>query len=303
MFIKVCDRNVKIQGKWLRTASIDGDGYRFMDDPRPIIEGLRNSGTRVDIFTFLPKLPGTNLSYSYPMEMDNYAVLPISTFDQWWNKQIGFKARNKAKQAGKKGIVVREVPFDDRLVAGITEIYNECPVRQGRVFWHYGKNHEAVYKVSATFLECSAFIGAYDGDKLIGFIKLTFDETGKQAGIMHIISRLDSRDKAPTNALVAEAVRVAADRGASYLVYANWIYGNRTESSLRDFKERNAFERMDVPRYYVPLSPLGSMAFKLRLHHNLVERVPEPVAAKLRDLRSAWLQRRFHLRPEMLSGS
>ena len=186
------------------------------------------------------------------------------------------------------------------MVRGIWEIYNECPVRQGRLFWHYGKDLEAVRKVSATFLDSSIFIGAFDADKLVGFIKLTFDETGVQAGIMHIISLLRYRDKSPTNGLLARAVRSCTDRGVSYLVYANWIYGKRSESSLRDFKERNAFRRMDVPRYYVPLTSWGSIAFSMRLHHKLSERVPEPVAAKLRDLRSACYQRRFRLRPETL---
>ena len=101
------------------------------------------------------------------------------------------KTRNKAKQAEKKGVVVREVPFDDELARGIWEIYNECPVRQERLFPHYGKSLEAVREMSATFLdESSVFIGAFDGNKLIGFIKLTIDDTRTQAGMMHIISML-----------------------------------------------------------------------------------------------------------------
>jgi len=87
------------------------------------------------------------------MELDNMAVLSITTFDQWWNKQIGFKARNKTKQAEKKGLVIREVLFDDHLARGIWEIYNECPVRQGRRFPHYGESFEAVRDMSATYLD------------------------------------------------------------------------------------------------------------------------------------------------------
>lgn len=102
------------------------------------------------------------------------------------------------------------------------------------------------------------------------------------------------------DALLARAVRSCAGRGVSHLVCANWIYGQRQESSLRDFRQRNGFERVDAPRDYVPLTRSGSVAFALRLHHNLAERVPEPVAAKLRDLRSAWYQRKFHLSPTAL---
>ena len=62
------------------------------------------------------------------------------------------------------------------LVQGIWEIYNECPVRQGRRFPHYGRNIDEVRRMSATFMETSTFIGAYFLEKLIGFMKLTRDD-------------------------------------------------------------------------------------------------------------------------------
>ena len=217
-------------------------------------------------------------------------MLPVSTFDHWWTQQIGFKARNKAKQAEKKGIVVREVPFDDFLIRGIWEIYNECPIRQERLFPHYGKSLDAVRTMSATFLDTSIFLGAFDADKLVGFIKLTTDKSCTQAGIMHIISLLAYRDKSPTNALIMQAVRSCANRGISSLVYANFAYGKKLRSSLSDFKERNGFQRVDMPRYYVPLTRWGSIAFALGLHKRLSEQIPETVAAKLRAWRHAWYQ-------------
>jgi len=68
-------------------------------------------------------------------------------------------------------------------------------------------------------------------EKLIGFIKLTVDDTGTQAGMMHIVSMLQYRDKAPTNALVAQAVRSCADRGISYLVYSKFAYGKKKRAA------------------------------------------------------------------------
>jgi len=289
----VCGRDIQVQGRLFRTARLDGDKYKFLDDPEPLLAELRRSEARVDLFTFMQKLPDTSPKYTYPMEWDNLAVLPISTFENWWTEQIGFKARNKAKQAGKKGVVVREVPFDDALVQGICEIYNESPVRQGRRFPHYGKSIDSVRKMSSTFLDTSVFIGAFLGLKLIGFIKLTSDDGRTQAGMMHIVSMIQHRDKAPTNALVAEAVRSCADRGISHLVYSNFAYGKKERSSLSDFKERNGFQRIDLPRYYVPLTRLGWAAFRLGLHHKFVDRLPEPLLAKARDLRYSWYKHRF----------
>jgi hypothetical protein len=295
---QVAGREVVVEGRLCRVAHVDGEGYKFLANPESVIASLRGSSTRADLFTFLQELPETSPRYRYPFEWDNLAILPVSTFDHWWTRQVDAKTRNMVRRAEKKGVVIREVVFDHELIRGIWEIYNESPVRQGRPFPHYGKDHETLRKMKATFLESSVFVGAFVGDQLIGFLKMTLDDTGAQAGIMHILGTIQHRDKAPTNGLIAQAVRSCADRGISRLVYANFAYGNKARSSLSDFKKNNAFERVDLPRYYVPLTRWGASAFHLGLHRRLAERVPEPVAAKLRELRDRWYQHRFNLKAE-----
>ena len=289
----LCGKQIRVQGKALRVGRLDAEKYQFLDDPEAMLEGLRRSRRRVDLFTFMQRLPESAPKYRYPMEMDNLAAIPVSTFDQWWNHQIGFKARNKAKQAEKKGVTVRQVPFDDVLVKGIWEIYNECPIRQGKPFGHYGKNLETVHKEEATYLDSSIFLAAFLGGEMIGFVKMVHDETCTQAGLMNIVSMVKHRDRAPTNALVAHAVRVCAERKISYLVYSNFAYGKKEKDSLSDFKERNGFQKMDLPRYYVPLTPVGRLALRLGLHKKLTDHVPEPVLAKLREYRNAWYSRKL----------
>jgi hypothetical protein len=292
--MRICGKDIKVTGRLVRVARLDADKYQFLEtDPAETLDGLKKSGVRVDLFTFIQRLPDTAPKYAYPLEWDNFAAIHLTTFDDWWTKQLGFKARNKAKQAEKKGVTLCEVPFSEELVKGIWEIYNECPVRQGRRFPHFGKSLEAVYKEEATYLDSSVFIGAYAESKLIGFIKLVSEETGTQAGLMNIVSLISQRDKAPTNALVAQAVRSCASRGISYLVYSNFAYGTKLRDSLSDFKERNAFQKIDVPRYFVPLTPLGKAALQLGLHRRLSERIPEPLAERLRGLRKAWYNLRF----------
>jgi hypothetical protein len=117
---------------------------------------------------------------------------------------------------------------------------------------------------------------------------------------MHIVSLISQREKAPTNALIVQAVRSCAHRQIPYLVYSNFAYGKKEHDSLSDFKERNAFQRIDVPRYFVPLTPLGWMAFRLGLHHKLTEHMPEAFMTKLRDLRSAWYARKMQSSAEVL---
>lgn len=286
--MNVCGNQVEVQGGLIRIARVAAEGFKFLENPEQVLEDLRKSRTRIDILTFMQKLPETAAKYAYPMEWDNLAALQVTTFEHWWNVQIDGKTRNMVRRAEKKGVMVREVPFDDNLVRGIWEIYNECPVRQGKPFPHFGKDFETVRSMSATFLEESIFIGAFVDNHLIGFAKLTTDDSRSQAATMHILAMVRHRDKAPTNAIIAESVKSCAAHNIPYLVYSNFAYGKKQRDSLSEFKESNGFRRIDLPRYYVPLTGIGRLAFSLGLHHSFMDHVPEPVVTKFRELRSAW---------------
>src|SRR5262249_3788988 len=158
-------------------------------------------------------------------------------------------------------------------------------------FPHYGKDFETVRRISATFPEQSTFIGAFLEGTLIGFAKLVSDRDRGQASLMHIVSLYKHRDKAPTNALIAQAVRSCAERGIPYLVYSNFAYGKKQRDTLSDFKEYNGFQRVDLPRYYVPLTLAGRAALRLHLHRRLADRIPESVQARLRQIRALWYSR------------
>jgi hypothetical protein len=291
--LEICGKEIRIDGRLIRIAFLEGEGYQFLEDPEKALGVLRKSGTRVDLFTFIQKLTDTSPKYGFPMEMDNIAALHISTFDDWMTKQIDSKVRNMVRKAAKNGVVVQEVPFDDAYVRGIHAIYNESPVRQGKSFWHYGKDYETVRKMNATFMDRSIFIGAYFEGNLIGFAKLVFDEDRGQAGLMQIVSMLGHQNKAPTNALIAQAVRSCAERGISYLWYANMSYGKKQTDGLADFKRHNGFRRIDLPRYYVSLTVAGQIALRLGLQHGILDRIPEPVISTYRRIRSLYYSRRF----------
>jgi len=285
--LQLSGKEIRINGRLIRIAFIDGEGYQFLDDPVAALKSLSNR-PRIDLFTFIQRLSDTTPRYSYPMELDNMAALRVTTFDDWMTKQIDFKVRNKARKAGKNGVVVREAAYDEAYVRGIQAIYNESPVRQGKPFWHYGKDLETVRKMNGTFLQRSIFIGAYLEEKLIGFVKLVFDEEKSQAGLMQIVSMIGHQDKAPTNALIAQAVQSCAERGISYLWYANMSYGKKQADGLADFKRHNGFQKIEVPRYYVPLTLAGRLALRLNLHHGWSELIPEPIAATYRKIRKQW---------------
>lgn len=286
--IQVDGQVVEIRGTVVRQAKLEADKYHFLDDPGEMLAALQKVAVRVDLFSFLARLsdPPDSL-LPYHKEQDNLAVIQVSSFEDWWNNQIRFEARNRAKQAAKKGLMIREVPFDENLARGIWKIYNESRIRQGRPFPHFGKSFATVYREAATYLPWSTFVGAFQGDELVGFAKLVADQRRTQANLMNILSMLAHRDKSPTNAILAQAVRSCADHGYRYLVYQNFAYGRKAPDSLSKFKEANGFKKIEVPRYFAPLTPLGKVALQLGLHRRLADRIPSGLAGRLRDLRNS----------------
>jgi len=286
----VLDNELRVSGARVRVARLEAESHRFLDDPEKVIAELRGMPGRPDLFTFVEDVSVTERRFRYSMERENFAVIPVTTFDHYFSKQILTVGRNRARQAGKKGVVLREVEFDEKLVRGIWEIYNETPIRQGRPYPHFGKDLDTIYREEATFLDTAAFAGAYVGDELIGFIKVVWDEKRVQGGLMNILSKIGHRDKAPTNALVGEAVKICERRGLPNLVYGCYAFAGRSEDNLTDFKQKAGFKRVEVPRYWVPLTAWGAMALRLGLHHRFVDRLPEGWSNKLREWRAGWYQ-------------
>jgi hypothetical protein len=291
--VQILGKEALIEGRLIRIGRLDAEGYDFLDDPEAALKVLRKSSPRADLFTFIQKLSDASPKFGFPMEWDNMAALQVSTFDHWMAHQVDFKVRNKVRKASKNGVEVREVPFDDDLVRGISAIYNESPIRQGKPFWHYKKEIDAVRRMNATFLDRTIFLGAFFEGSLIGFVKLVTNEDRSQAGLMQIVSMILHRDKAPTNALVAQAVRSCAERGIAHLWYANFSYGKKQQDSLADFKRHNGFVKVELPRYYIPLTIVGRVALRLGLHHKAQDWIPEPIAAPYRRIRKLWYARRF----------
>jgi hypothetical protein len=265
--------------------------YEDVDDPDGLVTDLKQSGVKADLFTFWQRLPNTEPRHAHHLEWESISVLPVTTYGDWLKTQINCKTRNLVVKAKKKGVTVRSAAFDDDFVSGMTAIFNETPLRQGRPFRHYGKSVETVRQEFSKYLFREDVIGAYFADELIGFIMLA--DAGRFAMLSQIISMVRHRDKSPNNALLAKAVEICAERGIPYLVYALWARG-----SLGEFKRHNGFLRVNLPRYYVPLTKMGRVALTLGTHRHATDRIPESVIPFLRALRSKLyaLQYSSHLR-------
>lgn len=75
-------------------------------------------------------------------------------------------------------------------------------------------------------------------------------------------------------------------------MYGRFSYGQSQADPLSDFKRHNGFQRIEGPRYYVPLSPVGRAALRLGLHHGLGAYVPQAVIDRVRNIRARWWARR-----------
>jgi hypothetical protein len=259
-------------------------------DPQSFVSKLKESGLNADMFTFAQKLPDTTPKYAYHLEWDNLAIIPITTFSDWWEKRIEPSVRRAVRKAAKLGLVVKLVEFDDAFVNGIVGINNETPIRQGRAFWHFQKSFEDVKRENSTYPGRNAFLGAYYENQLIGFIRIIYADA--MASIVQLLSMMKHYDKRPANALIAKAVEICEQGGISYLMYCNYIY-NDPKSSLTEFKRRNGFEQVLLPRYYIPLTLKGKIALRLGLHRGLVQRIPKAVLSQLLKIRNSWYGRRL----------
>ena len=80
--------------------------------------------------------------------------------------------------------------------------------------------------------------------------------------------------------LSAGAVKLCEEKQLPYLTYAKM-----SEGSLGEFKRNNGFEKIEVPRYYIPLTVKGRILLKLHLHKGIIVILPRPVLEILRTIR------------------
>lgn len=265
-----------------RIVRLEDEWYEDIHDPVAVVGALKESRIKADLFTFWQRLPDTEPRFDFAVEWESIAALPVTTFDDWWNKRISSRTRTLIRKAEKNGLEVREAVYDDDFVRGMTDIFNETPVRQGRRFWHYGKDFETVKQQFSRYLFREDLIAAYYQREMIGFIML--GNAGRYGVTGQIISKIAHRDKATNNALIAKAVELCERRKLPYLVYFFWASG-----SLAEFKRRCGFEEVRIPRYWVPLTRRGEIAVKLGLHHGWKGLLSESAKDRLKDLRRRWL--------------
>jgi hypothetical protein len=268
-----------VRGKWLKIGVIEAEDWLESEiaDPEACIRKLKESGgLKADIFAFSQKVPNSVPRYPYNVNWDSCAVIRMTGFNEWWTK-LPQETRKNVRRSQKRGVTISVREVDDTLVRDLVSLNNDSPLRQGKRFTHYGKTFEQVKKDQMAFLDRSDYICAYVETELVGILKLVY--RGDSASILTFYSKPSHADKRPANALLAKAVELCDAKRISHLVYGKYNYGNKRDSTLRDFKIRHGFEEMLLPRYYVPITRWGSLCLSLGLHRGLMGVLPPRVIA------------------------
>jgi len=298
--IEVHGRHVITTGRWIKTAMVHDEGWldRPVEDPQSYIDRLTNhhgQAFAADIFTFAQRPPDVTPHYAFPMQWDNVAAIRLDDPTAWW-EALPQETRKNVRRSAKRGVSVGTTTLNDDLIRGIVSINNESPMRQGKPFAHYGKDFERVKQDYSSFADRSEFVVAHFQGELIGFVQLVY--MGTLASILGILMKASHQDKRPANALLERAVTHCAAAGISHLVYGKYSYGNkRTDNPLTEFKRRNGFEKIDIPRYYVPLTVKGRISIAFQLHRGLLELLPGSVISPLLAARRIWYRSTAIRRP------
>jgi hypothetical protein len=282
---------ILVRGRAIKVASIHDEAWLDMEvrDPQLCVEALRAQrrllGLRADLFTFSQKLPSDRPRYDYHAEWDSIAAVRLKDFKSWW-EGLPQETRKNVRRAEKRGVVISVRQFSDDVVRGLMELNNDSPIRQGRPNRHYGKSFDEVKRDYSSFLDRSDLVCAYYGEELIGLLKLVY--RGDVASILQCLPKASHHDKRPSNALIAKAVELCEIRNISTLTYGMFSYGKRRKSPLLEFKVRNGFEEVLVPRYYVPINAWGAFCLKAGLHRGLAGILPEGVVVAGVLAREKW---------------
>lgn len=293
--LKVNGHEITATGNRLKIARVRGEEMLEdeLEDPELYRTALKNDTDQIlksDIFSFTQKLPATQPKYAYSFEWESVAAIELVSFKEWW-EALPQETRKNVRRSQKRGVVIEILEFDERLIEGIRAVNDDSPLRQGMKNAYFGLTPEETRKRYGEFVGRSDFICSMVGDEMIGFLHLVY--RGDVAAILNLTTKPSHFDKRPANALLAKAVEICEARGVSYISYGLYNYGNKRDSPLREFKIRNGFKEILVPRYFVPLTLWGRLCMKAKLHRGLIGNLPHGVISAGVRARALWYKK-FH---------
>ena len=288
-----CSHKVVVEGTLVKIARLKDEYETEISDPGTLIRELARCGCKPDVFTFWDRVPANTEPLTYPHDKEIQALLPVHTYEQWWN-ELDRGVRKIVRRSSKKGVTIRTPELDDDLLIGLKRIFDETPLKRNKHFWYYDRSIEDLREaLGQDRSKDSEFLVAYYGEEVIGFMKLIYRD--KFADPVVFISKMEHFDKYPNNLLLAKAVERCAEKNLPFLHYSDWRLG-----SHGDFLRRNGFRKFAVNRYYVPLTIRGKIAVRFGMYQPLWSRVPESTRIRILKLRGLTYRLIFRFAEQLL---
>ncbi len=284
------DKQIVVRGRLVKTAMVHNEEWLITELQGPdncvrLLKDQKSSNFRADLLSFAQKVPNIEPKYPYHLEWDSVAATETSSFQAWW-EGLPQETRKNVRRSAKRGLTTEVRQLDEKLLQEIVTLNNDNPTRQGKTFTHFGKNIQQVRKDQSDFLDRSDYICSYSGSELVGVTKLVY--RGSIASILTFLPKTSQSDKRPANAMIAKAIELCEKQHILYLTYGMFNYGNKKETPLREFKIRNGFREVLVPRYFVPLTVWGRLSLALGLHRGAIGLLPHRAITLMVEARAKW---------------
>src|SRR5581483_4625314 len=106
---EIAGRTVVVKGGRVKIASIRDEELaegELVKDPASFISELKRSGLKADVLSFYQRVPDATPKFPFHFDLENLAVVPVTTFDAWWEK-LPQESRKNARRAAKRGVEVK----------------------------------------------------------------------------------------------------------------------------------------------------------------------------------------------------
>ena len=145
--VEIGGQTFSVKRGLLTVVTLEDEWFNEVRDPAAVIDALRRR-SRAGAPICLLSVSGCRTSeprFPYRRECESIAAVAIRDLRPLVGR-IRSSARRaiRSARAGKWASTCASAPYDDEFVRGMTAIFNETPIRQGRRFWHYGKDFETV---------------------------------------------------------------------------------------------------------------------------------------------------------------
>lgn len=98
--VQIDGQTVVTTAKWLKIATVPDEELvegETVTNLESFVTQLKRSGLKADLFTFAQRVPDTTPKYSYKIEWENSAVIPITTFSDWWKERTEYSIKKSCQ--------------------------------------------------------------------------------------------------------------------------------------------------------------------------------------------------------------